>query len=96
MSGKSLKSLAWALITAGVLVIIISSIARHFSEAEGMPLSATLDQIYIFMRNHFWEGLATLSLLLGVWFSVIRRRILVSLFFLIFAFLCSFVLPVVF
>ena len=95
MSGKSLKSLTWALIAAGVLVIIVSSIAKHFS--EGMPLlSNILDQIYIFMRNHFWEALATLSLLLGVWFSVIRRRILVSLFFLIFAFLCSFAFPIVF
>jgi len=75
----------------GIIIFWISHFADRFS--RNISVNQFMDSVFEFFRLHCWESMAVSSLILGMWFSLVRRRVLISIFFLLVAFLCSFVLP---
>ena len=89
------KKIYWILILAGALsIVFISALANRIS--GNVSVDILLNNFYSFIRNNLWQSLAVTSLLLGVWFSLVRRRIFISLFLLVFSFFSSFVFPGIF
>ena len=79
------------LVIGCVTVAVIAEIARRIS--SGSASGSVIDLCYNYIQRHVWEFLATLSLCLGIWFSLVRRRIYVSLVLMLICFLCAFVFP---
>ena len=92
-TGSERKSwgLVMAFLVGGCLVILAILLAKKGVSEK--TISEVLDRIYIFGQQHVWEFLAVSSLSTGIWFSVVRRRIMLSILCLVLAFLFSFVLP---
>lgn len=82
------------LVIVGVTIFIVSSIAKKAS-TEGIVINNLLDYIFIFLKNHLWETISVSSMALGIWFSIVRRRVIISILFLLVAFLSSFVFPLI-
>lgn len=92
---KDLEKKSWGLVAAflvgGCLVIMVVILAKR-GVSEG-TINEVLDKIYAFGEEHVWEISGVSSLVTGIWFSIARRRIVLSVFCLALAFLFSFVLP---
>jgi len=82
------------IIFAALPVAVISFLAKK--GAASISTGLIFDQVYLFFRTHFWESIFVVSLVTGIWFSFVRRRVLLSLILLVICFLSSFVFPVIF
>ena len=82
------------LVIVGVTIFIVSSIAKKIS-TEGIVINNLLDYVFTFLKNHLWETISIGSMVLGIWFSIVRRRVIISILFLLAAFLSSFVFPLI-
>jgi len=89
------KKSIFLLVIVGVTIFIVSSIAKKIS-TDGIVINNMLDYTFIFLRNHLWETISVSSMALGIWFSIVRRRIIISILFLLTAFLSSFVFPLIY
>ena len=88
------KTYIWAVVLAALPVVLISIVARHLS--GNISANTALNAFYAFIRDNLWQSIAVIALLLGIWFSLVRRRLFLSVFLLGLAFLSSFVLPNIF
>jgi len=82
------------LVIVGVTIFIVSSIAKKIS-TEGIVINNLLDYVFAFLKYHLWETISIGSMALGIWFSIVRRRVIISILFLLVAFLSSFVFPLI-
>ena len=89
--GRRPWGLAAAFAVGSVLVVLAVVAAKRGMSLE--EVNATLDRVYAFVRLHVWEVASLASLGAGIWFSVARRRICLSVLCLVLAFLFSFVFP---
>jgi len=85
------KNILSAFFWGAILIVLVST-----ATSRGLSfyvVNTGLDESYWFTKRHLWELYAITSLFLGIWFSVARRRILLSVIFLVLAFLSAFVFP---
>ncbi len=80
------------LVIVGVIIFIVSNVAKKIT-TDGIVINNLLDCIFVFLRHHLWETISIGSMFLGIWFSIVKRRIIISILFLLVAFLSSFVFP---
>ena len=86
------RNLFLLLLATGVLLLAVHLAGK----GANLPITSNFfDQLYTFFNNHFFEVIATGFLLIGIWNSIIRKRIVLSAVCFIISFMFSFLIPFV-
>lgn len=86
MSRNSVFLLFFLGLIAGFAVL-----ARRLGEERS--IQDLTDTVFVLLMTHKYESVAMGSLILGVWNTIIRRRIVLATVFFLISFMFSFIIP---